>query len=102
MEALFHQGQPSRLKVLYSEVITVGTTSAGLNPPVNGDTLAIFIDCQDAPVRWMASGEPTSSSGHKLADGDTALLQIDPTGVRFIRDALASTDASIVVDYLGV
>jgi hypothetical protein len=101
---IFHQGMPTRLTVLGDENLTVSTTSVALDDiPVNGDVLSVFIEVQGAAIRWRATGaDALADSGHKLEAGETAMLSINPADLRFIRDTAESTDATLVVDYLGV
>ena len=105
MSSIFHQGRPSRLRIISSEIITVGTDVVSLSPPGDqNDThvLGVFFEVQDAPIRWRADRQdPSVTQGHKLEDEDTAALFLPPTDLRFIRDISATADATLVVDYLG-
>lgn len=101
--AKFHQGQPSRLDALDTEILTVGTEAVGLNPPAQGNILGVFVEIQGQPVRWMPDGtNPTAATGFLLKKDDTATFFIDPSKIKFIRDAAATGDATVVVAYLGV
>lgn len=99
--ARYHQGQPTRLDVVDTEILTVSTTPVGLTVPSDPSILGVFIEVQDQPVRWRPKTAPTDSAGFKLAAGDTASLFFDPSDIQFIRDSSATADATVVAAYLG-
>ena len=99
--ARYHSGQPTRLDVIDTEILTVSTTAVGPTTPTDPSILGIFVEIQDQPVRWLPKTAPTDSSGFKLAAGDTATLFLDPSDIQFIRDSSATADATVVVAYLG-
>lgn len=99
--ARYHQGQPTRLDIVDTEILTVSTAAVGLTVPSDPSILGVFVEIQDQPVRWLPRTAPTDTSGFKLAAGDTASLFFDPSDIQFIRDSSASGDATVVVAYLG-
>jgi hypothetical protein len=56
------------------------------------------------PIRWTASGsdDPTATFGLKLLAGDTLIYDGSITNLKFIRDAAASADATLIIHYFGL
>lgn len=87
--------------VLGEDELAVGTSAVGLDVPA-GDFVEGYFEVQGGPVRWKAAGvDPTSSAGHLLDDANVLIWTADPSAIKFIRDAAAVADATVVATFFG-
>ena len=56
------------------------------------------------PVRWTASptDDPSSSFGLLLVSGQTLVYDGNLSNLKFIRDATATGDATVIIHYFGM
>jgi hypothetical protein len=91
------------------EVITVGTQAVGLTPgkiqPLTGPyakmpARAALLSSEDGDLRFrLDGGQPSSSSGHYLTNGDTLVLTGTQTLKQFLTLRVGDTDSTLRVTY---
>ena len=87
------------------EAITVAGTAIGFtaatwgNPSSGHAARMALVNVETAPIRWLATGDPTASTGHPLAAGAQISIYgtADLTSMRFIREGGSS--ATLRVTY---
>jgi len=81
------------------ETITVSDTAIGLTAASIANKNLALITVESQPVRMLPDGDPSTTVGHILKDGD--ILELDSLeamqAVRFIRDG--ASDATLSCSY---